>query len=360
MGILPRELVADELSRRIASGRLASGQKLPAELTIAEEFRVSRGTVRCAIRTLAERGLVQQRHGAGAFVTGEPEETRRIAFLFPRHEMLKDQIVIGMESRASELGYELCMHSLSRDPAEIPAVAAQLRKLNNAGVVFIPFIEPDYYGINNRILDICENFDLRYVVVDSPVASHGIIRGEFIGCDTYNTMRKLVHQLAERGFRKFAGLRVFNGVYSADQWLRGIIDQLAAEGLPIAPEALRTIDNVALPQQGREQLHAIFDCSDRPEVILCGHDALALNVLDELRRMKVEIPRDVALVGFDNDYYTEPLGLSSVAQPRREIGRRAIDLVLNRSAIRRQEFLPCEILLRESVTDYRFETHHSK
>ncbi len=351
MGNFPRELIAEELRRRIATGQLPVGQRLPTEHRLAAEFRVSRGTIRSALQNLASDGVIEQRPRLGSFVTGKQEEAKRITFLFPRHEGLKEQIVQGMESRTAELGYELCMHSLTRTPSDVSTVAAALRKLNTAGVVFIPFIEPDYNATNNRILDICETYRLRYVVVDSPIASHGIIRGDFIGTDFYTTTRQLVHRLCQLGHRNFASIRVFAGVYSADQWFRGIIDQLSTENLPVRPELHRIIEDVPLPQQGRQQLHKILALpkSDQPSIILCSHDALALNLFDELRRMGQEVPRDLSLVGFDDDYFAEPLELASVRQPRIEIGRRAIDMLIQNTPARRQEFLPCEILLRKSI-----------
>ena len=67
--------VADGIERGIADGRFASGEKLPGEMDIAETYRVNRHTVRRALATLAERGLVRAERGSGTYV-----EAPRIAY----------------------------------------------------------------------------------------------------------------------------------------------------------------------------------------------------------------------------------------------------------------------------------------
>ncbi len=47
------------------------GERLPAERALAEEFGVSRPSVREAIQKLVARGLLLSRHGGGTFVSAE-------------------------------------------------------------------------------------------------------------------------------------------------------------------------------------------------------------------------------------------------------------------------------------------------
>ena len=60
--------VADGIERGIANGSFAAGEKLPGETEIAETYRVNRHTVRRALATLAERGLVRAERGSGTYV----------------------------------------------------------------------------------------------------------------------------------------------------------------------------------------------------------------------------------------------------------------------------------------------------
>lgn len=61
--------IARELRRQIEQRDLAPGERLPSENELAEEFDVSRITVRQALASLADEGYVHRRHGAGTFVS---------------------------------------------------------------------------------------------------------------------------------------------------------------------------------------------------------------------------------------------------------------------------------------------------
>ena len=60
------------LIERIHSGAYTADSQLPNETELAEEFKVSRTTIRSALSSLATLGLVVRRHGAGTFVTQFP------------------------------------------------------------------------------------------------------------------------------------------------------------------------------------------------------------------------------------------------------------------------------------------------
>jgi GntR family phosphonate transport system transcriptional regulator len=85
--------VADELERAIASGTFKPGSKLPAENDIAARFGVNRHTVRRAIATLTERGLVRAERGSGTYV-----EAQRLAY--PIRKRTRFSEIIGDTGRA--------------------------------------------------------------------------------------------------------------------------------------------------------------------------------------------------------------------------------------------------------------------
>lgn len=348
MNILPRQEVVRELRRQIVTGALSAGQRLPTELALAKHFRVSRGTVRHALSELAALGIVEQRPRIGCFAAqiDRAPKQKRITFLHPAGEGFTEQIVSGLEERTEELGCELGIGVLSRDLENAAETVARFRMAGCAGIIFAPFIQPDYYERNSRILDLFEANRLPYVVVDTPIARDGVIRGDFVGNDGYSAMRKMVHYLVTRGHRRIGSIRVFAGVYSSDQRFRGIVDQLSADGLPLAPELHRVIENVPLHQQGRSRIRELMELPERPTAVICTHDAIALNVFDELREMGHRMPEDIWLSGFDDQFFAEALHFSSVRQPLRQIGRRAVEILLEKQPVRRQEFLPCELKIR--------------
>ena len=60
--------VSAELIQRIRSGDYASGRLLPSEPELASEFAVSRHTIRMALRSLYEKGLILTQQGKGSVV----------------------------------------------------------------------------------------------------------------------------------------------------------------------------------------------------------------------------------------------------------------------------------------------------
>lgn len=111
--------------------------------------------------------------------------------------------------------------------------------------------------------------------------------------------------------------------------------------------------------RGRRQIRDILALPEPPTAIMASHDTLALNLFDELRRMGRRVPEDLSLFGFDDLYFTEPLGLSTVRQPWKVIGSRAVELLLTPSTARRQEFFPCDVIIRNSLSQYH-STHEVK
>src|SRR6266516_5603979 len=62
------EQIADQIEQRILNGELRSGDRLPTERVLAEQFQASRTAVREAMKTLAQKGLVEMRPGRGTIV----------------------------------------------------------------------------------------------------------------------------------------------------------------------------------------------------------------------------------------------------------------------------------------------------
>lgn len=95
--------VVEVLARRIDSGDLSPGDKLPGEATLASELSVSRPIVREALGQLRERGYVTTVNGSGTYVQSPDAET--IADALRRHLRLADRGSINVaqlyEARAA-------------------------------------------------------------------------------------------------------------------------------------------------------------------------------------------------------------------------------------------------------------------
>ncbi len=63
------DVITDRLEAMILDGSFVAGEKLPAERILAEQFKVSRPSLREAIQNLQVKGLVERKQGGGTFVT---------------------------------------------------------------------------------------------------------------------------------------------------------------------------------------------------------------------------------------------------------------------------------------------------
>lgn len=68
------QLVSDALKQAIESGQIQPGRSIPAERQLAEDFGVSRATVRRAVDDLVDEGLLLRRQGSGTFVRARVEK----------------------------------------------------------------------------------------------------------------------------------------------------------------------------------------------------------------------------------------------------------------------------------------------
>jgi GntR family transcriptional repressor for pyruvate dehydrogenase complex len=92
------EEVVGQLHQLIEAGKLKAGDRLPSERELAETFRVSRSSVREAIKTLENEGLVITRPGSGTFITAVDVE----ALIQPLASLLsrgKDALIDLVEMR---------------------------------------------------------------------------------------------------------------------------------------------------------------------------------------------------------------------------------------------------------------------
>lgn len=62
-------IVCDDLRSRIESGEFSAGELLTPEYQLAEEYGVSRGTIRAALQELVNDGVVITKHGSGSYVS---------------------------------------------------------------------------------------------------------------------------------------------------------------------------------------------------------------------------------------------------------------------------------------------------
>ena len=101
-----------------------------------------------------------------------------------------------------------------------------------------------------------------------------------------------------------------------------------------APEKLVWIQTDALTiAEGRRAGERLLGLPrrNRPTGVFCANDLLALGLLQHLTQHGVNVPDDIAIVGFDDVEYAAAAAvpLTSVAQPRNQLGRTAALLLMD-------------------------------
>src|SRR5215467_9286751 len=86
------EQITEQIEQQILRGDLRSGDRLPTERDLAEQFHVSRTAVREAMKILAQKGLVDMRPGRGTIV------------IDGAHEAMQDSIGLVMKLKLGEVG----------------------------------------------------------------------------------------------------------------------------------------------------------------------------------------------------------------------------------------------------------------
>ena len=109
------EEIVENVKEMIEKDRLKSGEKLPGERELAEVFRVSRSSVREALRSLESQGLLESRQGDGTYIARQPVESlvnplAAVIFtekdsqmeLFEMRRLIEPQIAYLAAERATE------------------------------------------------------------------------------------------------------------------------------------------------------------------------------------------------------------------------------------------------------------------
>ncbi|MDL4841219.1 GntR family transcriptional regulator [Aquibacillus rhizosphaerae] len=86
----PRYLIViEQIKGKINDGELEPGERLPSETDFAKELRVSRNTLREALRILEEENIIIRKHGVGTFVNKKPVFSGGIEELFSITDMIE-------------------------------------------------------------------------------------------------------------------------------------------------------------------------------------------------------------------------------------------------------------------------------
>jgi LacI family repressor for deo operon, udp, cdd, tsx, nupC, and nupG len=108
---------------------------------------------------------------------------------------------------------------------------------------------------------------------------------------------------------------------------------------------------------GVRAAHQFLNLQNRPTAMFCANDETAFGLISELNKHGVSVPDDLSVVGFDDidiSRYFIP-ALTTIRQPRIELGARAAEMIIDRiqsggqAGGLPQETLPVELVVRNST-----------
>lgn len=135
--------------------------------------------------------------------------------------------------------------------------------------------------------------------------------------------------------------------------LEGYHAAMARCGLPVAEGYVVTSDFEF--GGGFSAMQQLLALPQRPQAVFVGNDAMAVGAYQALYQAGLQIPQDMALVGYDDielaRYMTPPL--TTIHQPKDELGELAIDVLIHRMAdpqqIQQRVQLTPELVVRGSA-----------
>ena len=335
----------NKILEEVEHGELRNGNKLPTEEEFARRLCISRGTVRQAFARLQEEGIIKKFPRKGTFISLDNLcHVMRIGILSPQMPLNSEksndfylmELLCGIEEGLVASGAMLIPLNAS-DSSSAIAEFCQRRQIN--GVIFLMPHRCD----EEKMKQLKKKLQLPMVIISADPAED--VNTVTID-DEYGSALVAKH-LQELGHSKIGAIFVDSTEYASGKRYKGFINSLEET---VKRKSISYIKTIRSRQETRfsESYHVakeLMSIAEPPTAIYAGGALLLLGTLRALKELKLEIPRDVSLVGYDDfflaEYYTPPLTV--VAQPIRQVGFRAVELLLERirHGIGRPKFKEC-------------------
>jgi len=197
---------------------------------------------------------------------------------------------------------------------------------------------------------------LRTHAKDSPVVLMGQLPNSdlpFVDVDNVSGAARVTQHLIELGHQRIAFISNAPLAYTASaQRLNGYQQALATASLPF-DETLIGYGDFS-PASGEAAMTEILHAPDRPSAVFAASDTVALGALKAIREAGLQVPRDIALVGFDDaplSEFIEP-PLTTMRLPAFGLGWGAADMLIrliNQEVVRQPSvLLETELVVRKS------------
>lgn len=181
------------------------------------------------------------------------------------------------------------------------------------------------------------------------------LRADYVGDDDFEGGRIAALHFIETGAKKPAYFAATDEGASDRLIIRGMRSVLAEHKL--AMEKKRIFRGNVDKETIRENVLSMLKKKDRPDAICCFSDNVALWVIENLLVNNIQVPDDIRVLGYDNIEFSAiaRIPLSTISQPNHEIGRNAMQMMLERLADPdtprppRKLIFPPELIVRKST-----------
>ncbi|NUS67370.1 MAG: LacI family DNA-binding transcriptional regulator [Ensifer adhaerens] len=231
------------------------------------------------------------------------------------------EILKGVEATAREAGYAVLMGNTENDPDREVEYFNMLRDGHADGMILMTGkLPPPQPG---------ESADLSHLPV---VIALEMIEGSgfpHVQIDNVAAAEAAVEHLIALGHRRIAHIAGPLPEVMALHRRDGYRAAMKAAGLAIA-EGYEVRGDYLL-ESGEACASDLFALSEPPTAIFAANDEMAYGAIHALRRLGRDVPGDVSVVGFDDLYLSKAFypPLTTVSQPRADIGRTAMSQLLN-------------------------------
>lgn len=302
------------------------------------------------VRAAAERLGYVPHSGARSLIT---RRTGTLGVLLPDlYGEFFSELIRGIDQTAQRHGYHMVLASSHSDAREIAAAVGSMRGRVDGFVV----MSPDVAALT-ALADLARTFP-------AVVLGAGPELEDFatISVANYEGAVEMTTHLLSLGHRKIAFICGPGGNVDAAERLRGVTAATrGVEGVKVEeyPGDFRQ-------ETGYNTTKMLLNGADRPDVIFCANDAMAVGAIGALHEAGLRVPADFAVVGFDDipiaRFLTPPL--TTVRVPIAELGASATECLIDAlqgglPLAARRDVMPTSLVVRASCGAPRSETTRS-
>ncbi len=369
-GCRKHHAISRQLAAEINSGKYRPGERLPSEAQLVKKFRVSRPTVGRALRDLLEQGFITRRAGSGTYLRqpGEAIATApaftQLGLIVPtlRHTEIFESICgeLGSLARVHNFGLLWGGTTQPHNPEtetsirEAEMLCEQFLERRAAGVFFVPFEHcVGSEAANEHITSKLHKAGVPVVLIDRDIG-HFPERSAFdlVGIDNFAGGYALATHLIRLGARRLAYVTLPRTAPTVDARTAGARVAMLEHGIATGRNFVLAGD------PADEKFVRSFAVARQLDAILCTSDHVAAQLLRTLTRLRIRVPQQIRLVGFDDmrvaSLLTVPL--TTMAQPCRDIAIIAFaamrERLANPTLPARSLLLSARLVVRESCGAY--------